>query len=237
MGSIILSGFVLGLAGSLHCVGMCGPLSLALPSYHLSARAKWISLFVYQLGRVITYSFLGFLCGLAGRTIYMAGVQQWLSVTLGVLILALAAFYFAQNSVLHLSFLNRFYMSVSGVIGKIIKRNTGMTCFLLLGMTNGLLPCGMVYIALAATLSFYSVYQSMVFMAMFGAGTIPAMMLVAYGAQRISPQLKKVFRKSIPFFIAAAGVALIARGMNLGIPFISPQLPAAPGQAIICHQP
>jgi len=237
MGSLILSGFVLGLAGSLHCVGMCGPLSLALPSYHLSARAKWISLFVYQLGRVITYSFLGFLCGLAGRTIYMAGVQQWLSVTLGVLILALAAFYFAQNSVLHLSFLNRFYMSVSGVIGKIIKRNTGMTCFLLLGMTNGLLPCGMVYIALAATLSFYSVYQSMVFMAMFGAGTIPAMMLVAYGAQRISPQLKKVFRKSIPFFIAAAGVALIARGMNLGIPFISPQLPAAPGQAIICHQP
>jgi len=237
MSAIILSGFVLGLAGSLHCVGMCGPLSLALPSYRLSARAKWVSLFVYQLGRVITYSFLGFLAGLAGRTIYMAGVQQWLSVTLGVLILALAGFYFAQNNMLQLSFLNRFYMSVSRLIGKIIKRSTGITGFLLLGMTNGLLPCGMVYIALAATLSFYSVYQSMAFMAMFGAGTIPAMMLVAYGAQRISPQLKKTFRKSIPFFIAAAGLALIARGMNLGIPFISPQLPAAPGQAIICHQP
>ena len=73
------------------------------------------------------------------------------------------------------------------------------------------------------------------FMAMFGAGTLPAMMLVAYGAQMAGPRVKKVFKKSIPFFIMAAGLVLIIRGMNLGIPFISPQLPAAAGQAIICH--
>ena len=234
---IILSGFVLGLAGSLHCVGMCGPLSLALPTHHLSAPLKWLSLFVYQSGRVITYSLLGFLFGLAGRTIYLAGVQQWFSITLGIFILALTSFYFVQNNILQLSFLNRFYISVSRLIGKIVAGNTGATGFLLLGMANGLLPCGMVYIALAATLSFNKVYQSITFMAMFGTGTMPAMMLVACGAQMISPQLKKVFRKSVPFFMAAAGVALIARGMNLGIPFISPRLPAAAGQAIICHQP
>lgn len=232
---IILSGFILGLAGSLHCVGMCGPLSLALPTYHLPAPLKWLSLFVYQLGRVITYSLLGLLFGLAGRTIYIAGVQQWFSITLGIFTLALACLYFVQNNMLQISFLNRFYIAVSRLIGKIVKGNTGIAGFLLLGMANGLLPCGMVYIALAATLSFYKVYQSMAFMAMFGAGTMPAMMLVAYSAQMISPPLKKVFRKSIPFFIAAAGAALIARGMNLGIPFISPQLPAAAGQAIICH--
>jgi len=232
---ILLSGFLLGFAGSLHCIGMCGPLSLALPTYRLSAPLKLLSLFIYQLGRVVTYCLMGLLFGLAGRGIYMAGVQQWFSITLGIFLLMLAVLYFTQHRMVQLSFLNRFYAAVSRFIGKIVKRNTGLAGFLLLGMANGLLPCGMVYIALAASLSFYKVYQSMGFMAMFGAGTLPGMMLVAYGAQMAGPRLKNVFKKSIPFFIMAAGLVLIIRGMNLGIPFISPQLPAAAGQAIICH--
>jgi len=236
MFAILISGFILGFAGSLHCVGMCGPLSLALPTHHLPAPLKLLSLFVYQLGRVLTYSLLGLLFGLAGRGIYIAGVQQWFSITLGIFILMLATFYFIQESSLHLSFLNRFYLWVSTLIGKIIKSNTGVAGFLLLGMANGLLPCGMVYIALAATLSFYKVYQATGFMAMFGLGTLPAMMLVAYSGQMISPQLKRAFKKSIPFFITATGIVLILRGLNLGIPFISPLLPAAAGQTIVCHQ-
>jgi len=232
---ILLSGFLLGFAGSLHCVGMCGPLSLAMPTSHLTPPLRLLSLFVYQLGRIITYVLLGLLFGLAGRGVYIAGVQQWFSITMGIFILMLAVLYFVNGNIVHLSILRGFYSSVSTLIGKIIKGNTGITGFLLLGMANGLLPCGMVYIAIAATLSFYKIYQSAGFMAMFGAGTFPAMMLVAYSGQMFNPQLKRTFKKSIPFFITVAGVVLILRGMNLGIPFLSPQLPRAAGQTIICH--
>lgn len=232
---VLLSGLILGFAGSLHCVGMCGPLSLALPTGHLTGAMKLFSLFVYQLGRVVMYSFLGLLFGFVGRGIYIAGFQQWFSISLGIFVLMLATFYFLKENFMHLSFLNRFYAAVSRFIGNIIRNNTGLSGFLLLGMANGLLPCGMVYIALAATLSFYKVYQSVGFMAMFGAGTLPAMMLAAYSLQTFNLQLKKVFKRSIPFFIAGAGIILILRGMNLGIPFISPQLPSAAGQAVNCH--
>ncbi len=236
MFGILISGFLLGFAGSLHCMGMCGPLSLALPTGHLKASSRLWSLLVYQLGRVITYVLLGLLFGMAGRSIYIAGVQQWFSIILGILILVLAVLYFIKGNMVHLPVLRGFYSFVSTLIGRIIKSNAGISGFLLLGMANGLLPCGMVYIALASTLSFYKIYQSAGFMAMFGAGTLPAMMLVAYSGQVCSPQLKRTFRKSIPFFIAATGILLVLRGLNLGIPFVSPQLPPAVGQVVSCHQ-
>ncbi len=233
--NILIAGFTLGFAGSLHCVGMCGPLSLALPTWHLRGPAKFLSLLLYQFGRIITYAVLGLIFGLAGRGIYIAGIQQWFSVILGLLVLLMAAMYFVQQGHLHLPFLNRFYLWVSRLIGKVIKTNPGFSGFLLLGMANGLLPCGMVYIALAATLSFYKVYHAIGFMALFGAGTLPAMMLVGYGGQVINPALKQLFRKSIPFFITATGLILILRGLNLGIAFISPVLPSPAAQAVICH--
>lgn len=233
--SILIAGFTLGFAGSLHCVGMCGPLSLALPTWHLQGPAKFLSLLLYQIGRVFTYAALGLVFGLAGRGIYIAGIQQWFSITMGLLVLLLAAMYFVQQGSIHIPFLNRFYLWVSKLIGRVIKSNPGFSGFLLLGMANGLLPCGMVYIALAATLSFYKVYQAVGFMALFGAGTLPAMMLVGYGGQMINPGIKKLFRKSIPFFITATGIILILRGLNLGITFISPVLPSPAGQAVICH--
>ena len=233
--AILIAGLTLGFAGSLHCVGMCGPLSLALPTWHLSGAAKMFSLLLYQFGRIITYSLLGLVFGLAGRGIYLAGVQQWFSITLGMLVLLVAAMYFVHSGGIHISVFSKLYAALSRLIGRIVKRNPGMISFLLLGIANGLLPCGMVYIAIAATLSFDKVYHSIGFMAMFGAGTLPAMMLVGYGGRLLSPHFRIVFKKSIPFFITATGLLLILRGLNLGILFISPALPAAVGHAIICH--
>ncbi|MEO5684860.1 MAG: sulfite exporter TauE/SafE family protein [Chitinophagaceae bacterium] len=232
---ILLSGLILGFAGSLHCVGMCGPLSLALPTGHLTGAMKLFSLFVYQLGRIVMYAFMGLLFGFVGRGIYIAGFQQWFSISLGIFVLMLATFYFMQESFLHLSFLNRFYAAVSRFIGNIISSNTGTIGFLLLGMANGLLPCGMVYIALAATLSFYKVYQSVGFMAMFGTGTLPAMMLAAYSAQLLNMKIRLIFKKSIPFFITAAGLLMILRGMNAGALFNNLHLPQSIRSVISCQ--
>ncbi len=232
---IILSGFTLGAAGSLHCAGMCGPLSLALPVQHFSPVNKFLALFLYQVGRVITYSVIGLLFGLAGRRLFISGYQQWFSIGMGIFVLALAGLYFLSKKRIHLSFLSPFYQSVQGIIMRILRSSTSVMSFLLLGMANGLLPCGMVYIALATSLSFAQIGESVLFMAMFGAGTLPAMLFIGYAGVMIKPELRSVFRRLTPVFISLMGVLLILRGMNLGIPFISPELPQAPGASVECH--
>jgi len=230
----IISGFTLGAAGSLHCIGMCGPLSLALPTHQLSRVQKFVSILMYQFGRIITYSTLGLLFGLAGRRIYISGYQQWFSIALGIIVLGLAAFYFIGKRTVQFSFFNRFYFTVQKIIGRLLKTSKGPGGFLLIGMANGLLPCGMVYVAIAATLSFTEVIQSVSFMTMFGAGTLPAMMLVAYAGQFTTLEARQTLRKMVPLFVMAMGVLLILRGLNLGIPFISPELPLSPGETVEC---
>lgn len=234
-GTAIIAGFTLGAAGSLHCMGMCGPLSLALPTHHLSPVHKFLSLLLYQLGRIITYSSAGVLIGLAGHRIYLAGYQQWFSVSMGIIIVFSAILYFLKKQLIHISYLNRFYLGVQGLIVRLLRSSTSTGGFLLLGMANGLLPCGMVYIALASTLSFATVTESGLFMGMFGAGTLPAMMLVAYAGQAVKYETRQLLRKAVPFFVLGMGLLLILRGLNLGVPYISPQLPGAAGQAVICH--
>lgn len=232
---VLISGFTLGAAGSLHCIGMCGPLSLALPVHHLSKSQKTIYLFIYQLGRVVTYSLIGLIFGLAGRRIYISGYQQWFSIGLGIAVLLLAALYFFRSYTIHFGFLNRFYSAIQKMIGKILKNAGSPFSFLLMGLANGLLPCGLIYVAVAATLSFTEVFHSIIFMAMFGLGTLPAMMLVASAGQRLKVKTRELFRKAVPYFVVAMGLILIMRGLNLGIPFISPELPHAPGEAVVCH--
>jgi sulfite exporter TauE/SafE len=233
--SVIIPGFIIGATGSLHCVGMCGPLSLALPTYHLSKKAKLFSLLLYQTGRIITYSILGLLIGLAGTSIRITGYQQWFSITLGVIILTMAVLYFLQKKAIRLAFINHFYLLIQKWIGRLLKNNTHAVSFLLLGIANGLLPCGMVYIALATTLSLAKITESVLFMAMFGAGTLPAMLLVAYSAQFINKEVRQLFRKAVPVMITVMGLVLILRGLNLGIPFISPAFPHAQSTVIGCH--
>lgn len=230
----VIAGFSLGLVGSLHCVGMCGPLALALPVYHLSPFKKFISLFLYQSGRITTYAVLGFLFGLLGKRFYMAGFQQWLSVCLGLLIVASAIIYFLGKNSLHFNFLNRFYLLVQKAIGRLLQSGKGPLGFYIMGIANGLLPCGMVYMAIAGALSSISISHSVVFMALFGAGTLPAMMAVSYFGQTIPLSVRSSMRKAVPYFITAMGLILILRGLNLGIPFISPELPAPAADVVSC---
>lgn len=235
IGATIIAGFTLGAAGSLHCMGMCGPLSMALPVHHFSRSGKLLALLLYQTGRILTYAMIGLLFGLAGRTLYIAGYQQWFSVIMGSLVLLLALLYFVQKRNIRVPLLSKMYMGVQQLIIRVLKSSTSTGSFFLLGLANGLLPCGMVYIALATSLSFSSVTESTGFMASFGAGTLPAMMMVGYAGVMIRPELRAGFRRLVPVFVSLMGVLLILRGLNLGIPFISPELPHAPGDALNCH--
>jgi sulfite exporter TauE/SafE len=231
----VIAGFSLGLVGSLHCVGMCGPLALALPVQHLMPLKKFISLLIYQLGRIVTYAALGLLFGSLGRTLYVAGLQQWLSVSLGILILVSSLIYFLRKRTVHFIFLNRFYSMIQMVIAKLLQSGKGTPAFFLMGMANGFLPCGMVYLAIAGALSSVSIIHSVLFMALFGAGTLPAMMVVSYFGQAIPVSVRMSMRKAVPYFIAAMGLILLLRGLNLGIPFISPEMPGPANGTVSCH--
>jgi len=214
---------------------MCGPLSLALPVHHLSKLSRFFSLLLYQFGRITTYTALGVMLGLAGKRIYIAGYQQGFSIVMGSIVLLLAVLYFINKTSIHLSFFSKFYLAVQRLVGRALRSSKGPVGFFLVGMANGLLPCGMVYVAMAAALSFSTVGESAGFMALFGAGTLPMMMIVAYAGHAIKPQLRFSLQKLVPYAIAVMGIVLILRGMNLGIPFISPVLPQAPGSEISCH--
>jgi len=230
----IIAGFTLGLIGSLHCVGMCGPLSLALPVQYLDKSQRVFAIVLYQVGRVITYSTLGLIFGLAGRQIYVAGLQQWFSIGMGTLIIFLLCQYWIFRRNLRPTLLNNFYTAVQRLMIKILKTR-GAISFLLFGTANGLLPCGMVYIALAGSLVTAAVHQSVLFMAMFGLGTLPAMIAISLFGQFFSLKVRNSFRRIVPVFVTVMAVVLILRGMNLGIPFISPILPLSSQAAVSCH--
>jgi sulfite exporter TauE/SafE len=232
--TVIIAGLLLGLVSSFHCVGMCGPLALALPVHHLQKARQAIAIVLYNVGRVITYSLIGGLFGLAGRSIYIAGFQQWFSITMGIIILMLAILNYFLNNPLTPKWLLSFHYTIQGLMGRLLK-SPRKYHYLLLGMANGLLPCGMVYLAVAATLSTSSVSESISFMASFGGGTLPAMLALSCFGVLIKLSIRQQLKKVMPYFVAGMAVLLILRGLNLGIPFVSPVLASAPQPVISCH--
>lgn len=231
-GAIIIAGLTLGIISSAHCIGMCGPLSLALPVTNLSPAKKWFALLAYNLGRILTYSIMGLLFGLLGRKIYVAGWQQKFSIAMGVVVLLLVVQYYLFRRNNQSVLIRKMYEPVQQWIYKLW---TNKASYLLLGMANGLLPCAMVYIAIAGALSTNEVSNAVLFMAMFGAGTLPAMMVFTYAGSFLKLSARNTIKKAMPYLFAAMAVLLILRGMNLGIPFISPVMEAGPKDAVSCH--
>jgi sulfite exporter TauE/SafE len=222
------SAFFLGLLSSLHCVGMCGPLALALPTRDLSPLRRVMARVSYHGGRISVYTLAGVIFGLFGRGVYLAGWQQQFSITLGVFIIALALFdRFRPWSGPRLTSMQQTIIR--------LWNSPGRAKFLVLGMANGLLPCGMVYLAIAGALTRTSVFESAGFMACFGLGTLPLLLALQYSGSRLSFPARTRLRRAIPALTIALGLLLILRGLDLGIPFLSPAMAAAPGRSISCH--
>lgn len=222
--AFLISGFLLGLLGSVHCVGMCGPLALSLPVQHLTGTKRIAGIILYNFGRVTTYAILGLIFGLAGRSFSLFGWQQKFSIVLGFLLIAVFLI-----SVFHVSIgRNRFIEKQWNPL--IIKHlyplfsKKSLSAVWLIGILNGLLPCGFVYMAIAGALATGKVVDSSLFMAAFGFGTIPAMFLLSFAGSYLSVGVRNNLRKLSPFVFAFMGVLLILRGLNLDIPFISPAM-------------
>lgn len=225
---------MLGLASSLHCIGMCGPLSLAMPVAGLRKNQRYVNLFFYQTGRIITYISIGMVTGLIGRGILLAGYQQMISVIAGLIILIAAAGYYTGKKAKPLSFLNGFYHAISQLVFRMISRANQPGGALLFGMANGLLPCGMVYIAAVTSVSYGSTIYAGAFMLFFGLGTLPAMMLMVIAGRRFSGKYNWL-RNLTPVVITTVGLLLVIRGLNLNIPYLSPAFGRLAQGALSCH--
>ena len=231
---IIISGMALGILSSFHCVGMCGPIAFSLPLNYLPTHKKLIGILLYNFGRISTYAMMGLFFGFIGRQFFLGGLQQWFSIILGVIILILLISSLTSKSLFHLHFLENINTKLQSFIGSYIvkKQLYGMY---LIGAANGLLPCGMVYFAIAGALAAGSILSGIGFMVAFGLGTLPLMMMLTYFGFMISISTRNTVKKLIPFFIATMGILLILRGMNLGIPYLSPYLNHTGSGTISCH--
>ena len=220
----ILAAFVVGLVGSLHCIGMCGPIAIALPVPNSGNLSFFTGRILYNLGRVATYSFLGAALGLLGNKIALAGAQQAVSIVLGVVIIIAVLLpqkyknHFAQHTLTQ-----KLAQPLKANIGVLFKKGTFSAMFLI-GILNGFLPCGLVYVALAGAIASGDVISGAAVMILFGLGTVPAMFAASVFGKFINIGIRAKLRKAVPVLAIILGVIFILRGMNLGIPFLSPKL-------------
>lgn len=219
----IVAALTLGFVGSMHCIGMCGPLVLAIPS---TARSRWkfiVERIIYHLGRVITYSVFGAVLGMAGKGL-LINVQQDVSIILGVMILLTVALPLGLKSRWErISPLRSVYLFVKNKFSVLLLKR-GQLALFSLGMLNGLLPCGLVYTALVGATALADIRQSTIFMALFGLGTIPALVVVGISGKLIAQKYRLIFSKAVPLFSILLAIILILRGLNLGIPLLSPKV-------------
>lgn len=226
--------FIFGLLGSLHCIGMCGPLALAIPGNN-----GWPGRLLYNLGRVTSYTLLGLIFGLAGGAARLAGMQQGLSIAAGTSILFWLLL--PKNLKARLREQQNFaliHLKLRRGLSHLLKSNQPATQWGI-GILNGLLPCGFVYLALAGALAQPSIAQSAFFMTLFGLGTFPAMLVISYAPYLLAPKTRISIRRALPIGTAIIAVLLILRGLSLGIPYVSPKLaltPAAQESMPACHQ-
>lgn len=219
---IFWSAFILGLLGSLHCVGMCGPIVLTLPSSPAGRTGFLRSRALYNIGRVVTYVFMGGVVGMLGQGVAWAGYQKTLGIVAGSLMILSVAFPDRWiESAVHNMGLQRRLGTLQARLKNLLETGTERSLFLV-GVLNGFLPCGLVYSALAGSLAAGSLPGGMIFMALFGIGTAPALFATAMAGNIVSVGLRRKITRLMPVGVVILGLLFILRGLSLGIPFLSP---------------
>lgn len=211
--------FTLGLFGSLHCIGMCGPLAIAFCAPDAKrTSAKLISSIGYHAGKTSTYAILGLLFGLLGSFLFIADLQKTISILLGLaLVITFILSIDIDHKINSIPIVRRIYQQLRIAISGIYQQSRRYPSYIL-GMANGLLPCGLVYLALAGALATGDVLAGMFFMIFFGLGTAPMLIGLVLGMQWVSPRMKSRFRSVLPYVTLSFGMFLIYRGVVVDMP-------------------
>jgi len=235
--TLIIPAITLGLLSSFHCLGMCGPIAFVLPIGQRSKSSKIFGISIYNLGRITTYSILGLLIGFFGEGLRFMGISQIISIMLGVLLIVYVVF---AKKLVQLNttnkYLYQFNAFVKAKLSVFLKKKTNGGLYLL-GLLNGLIPCGVVFIALQGALLQTNLVNSGLFMLVFGAGTIPMMFSVSYLSNTFKPVTKIKINKVMPYLTVVIALLLIVRGANLDIPYLSPSYNDQTNEMSCCHKP
>jgi uncharacterized protein len=230
--SLLFPAVLLGLSGSLHCAGMCGPLLLAMPFGLGGGRATIGRIGLYHAGRIVAYATLGLLFGLAGKTLALAGLQQVLSIAAGIFVFVMAfmAWRF-ERAVAALPFLATWNGAIQRQIAAQMQQNGTFTAFFL-GFFNGLLPCGMVYAALAGAIAAGSPAEGALFMGAFGIGTLPLLLSLQWMGRSHGHFFRQQAGRVQPFLLLLIAALLIQRGLHFDLSLWEAAVPKAQWQ---CH--
>jgi sulfite exporter TauE/SafE len=233
---MLVSAFVLGLLGSFHCVGMCGPIAFMLPVDRTNSLKKIFQITLYHFGRLLAYSLIGLVFGIVGKSLYIFGLQQQLSIAIGILMIIVVLIpYKTFNKYNFSKPLYKIIGKVKSALGKELKKKTPDT-FLTIGFLNGFLPCGLVYMAVFAAIATGNLLDGSLYMVLFGLGTIPLMTTAIYISRFLKGSIRQHIQKAIPVFVIIIGALFILRGLGLGIPYISPApIYDMANSAIECH--
>ena len=219
---MLWSAFILGLLGSFHCVGMCGPIAFLLPVDRTNSFRKITQITTYHFGRLLAYSLIGLFFGLIGKSLYIFGIQQQLSIIIGVImIVAVLIPTQLTNSFKISQPIYRMISKVKSGLGQALKKKT-TDAFLTIGFLNGFLPCGLVYMAVFASIATEQAFIGSMYMILFGLGTIPLMTSAIYLGKFLNTRVKQNIQKAIPVFVVIIGILFVLRGLGLGIPYLSP---------------
>jgi len=199
---------VLGFAGSLHCVGMCSPLALAVTNI---TPTVFVNRLLYNAGRMLTYAGVGAIFSGIGAMLPLDGFQNMLSIFLGglLLIFGLAGVKGLRIPVLTASVV-KFTNSLKGLFSKQLQRKTKASVFFL-GSLNGLLPCGLTFIAFTYCITLKGPLDGFNFMLLFGAGTLPAMLGFTSAIAFLIRKLRWNFQQVSTSLMMLSGLLLIAR--------------------------
>ncbi len=219
---MLYSALIFGLLGSFHCIGMCGPIAFMLPVARNNPLQKLFHIFLYHSGRLFSYGIIGYAFGLVGKGLSLFGFQQQLSIIMGLLMIAVVLLPAGKFEKYNFSKpVLKTIGRIKSSLGEALKRKSPDT-FISIGVLNGFLPCGLVYMAAFGAIASGSIYEGSLYMLFFGLGTIPLMTITVYFGGIISGVARKRIQRLIPVFIVLVGMMFVLRGLGLGVPYLSP---------------
>ena len=219
---MLLTAFIFGLISSFHCIGMCGPIAMMLPVDSHNQAKKVTQILTYHIGRLTAYATIGLIFGLVGRGLYLAGLQQKMSIFIGVAMIVIILI--PEKVFVKYNFSKPVFKLISKIktsLGSQFKNKSYKSLFTI-GLLNGFLPCGMVYVALFGAIAMQNEFYGVLYMMLFGLGTVPMMSSVVYINSFLTIPVRNKIQKIIPFIAVIIGILFIFRGLGLGIPYVSP---------------
>ncbi|MBP9077615.1 MAG: sulfite exporter TauE/SafE family protein [Haliscomenobacter sp.] len=208
----------IGLLGSVHCVGMCGPIALALPYQGLGKWKAFQEVAAYNSGRIATYAVVGALIGFLGKGFLVAGIQTQLALAIGIALVVVALFSISvETQLLKIPAVRRFHLWVTKTLALWMRKKGAFASFVI-GLLNGLIPCGLVYMAVAGAVASGGIASGALFMVFFGLGTVPLMAFTAIAGQSLNLRWRNRLRRFAPVLMLVIAALFIIRGLQFQVP-------------------